>query len=94
MPQVADLMSCLGTSKKKLAQICSLSHPVSLSSWLNGKNTHMPAVLRAGAKAMQWYEANKFRQSPTQQALPPYKPADAKKARTDRPHHIRHNLFS
>ena len=81
-------MSRLGTSQKKIARDYGMSNAGSLSQWLRSTSTHEPAVARAGAKAMQWYEANKSRQPAPQQPLPPYKPADVKQAR------IHTNLFA
>ena len=79
-------MSRLGTSQKKIARDYGMSNAGSLSQWLRGTSTHEPAVARAGAKAMQWYEANKTRQPPPQKpAPPPYQPADATQARQRSP---------
>ena len=79
--QVADLMSRLGTSQAKVARDCDINRP-DLGHWLNGSQTCAPTAVRAGAKAMQWYEANKLRQTaPQQPAQPVYKPTDAKRAR-------------
>ena len=79
----------LSTTQSKVARDCGQSSTPPLSQWLNGNQTHTPSVICAGAKAMQWYEANKSRPTaPPKQPPPPYKPADAKRAR---PHT---NLFA
>ena len=76
-------MSRLGTSQAKVARDSGMSSHGSFYQWLNGNKTHTPAVVRVGAKAMQWYEANKSRQPPG----PPHKQSAPLKKRP-----IRHPL--
>ena len=86
---MGELISRLGTSQTKVARDFGISSNAAFSQWLNGKNTLSHIVGRAGAKAMEWYEANKSRQtSPQQQPPLPYKPADAKRARSSPLHFV------
>ena len=67
--QVKKLMSRLGTTQTTLVRDCRMSSTSAFSAWLNGKLIHQSSTLRAGAKAMRWYEATKSIQpAPPQQA--------------------------
>ena len=71
-------MSRLNTSQTKVARDCGMSSSSALSNWLNGTYKCAPGTICAGAKAMQWYESNKSKESAPQQPLPPEETKGAK----------------
>ena len=65
-----------------LASVCGVQPGILSRSWLGGRQTHTPSVLKAGMAAMQWHQKNKGRPTPTAAAgPPPYTAADAARVR-------------
>ena len=68
--RVRALIARLGMSQTEVASACGVKEGV-LSKWLNGRLTHLPSVLKAGAAAMRWHQENKDRPTLAAAAGPP-----------------------